>query len=307
MKVARVSPGAASGIKVGFVDEARSQVLDASQVCTELQVPIDASTAVEVVRYNTETEGSLSRALINLSDFGANRWPIDSVTFHAPIESGSLRDFIAFKQHISTVLGVLGKASEIPAAWYEMPVYYKGNYRTLMGHEQLLYWPRFTEQLDYELELACVVGTEGIGISEENAPKHIGGYCIMNDWSARDIQLREGSVGMGPSKGKDFGTSLGPWLVTPDEFDGANARMVARIDGEVWSDGKFSDIHWSFAQMIAHVSMDERVYPGDILGSGTVGGGCGLELNRWLKPGNVVELEITGLGVLRNRVVRVFK
>ncbi len=109
---------------------------------------------------------------------------------------------------------------------------------------------------------------------------------------------------MGPSKGKDFATSVGPWLVTPDEFNPEDARMTARINGELWSDGNIGQIHWSFPKMIAHTSMDETVYPGDILGSGTVGGGCGLELDRWLQPGDVVELEVEGIGVLRNRVVR---
>ena len=196
---------------------------------------------------------------------------------------------------------------EIPPAWYDLPVYYKGNHRTLGGHDEFVYWPRFSEQMDYELELACIIGKEGIDIPVEHADQYIGGYCIMNDWSARDIQMKEMSVGLGPAKGKDFATSMGPWLVTPDEFDPATARMVARVNGEVWSDGQYSTVHWSFAQMLAHVSMDEAVYPGDVFGSGTVGFGCGLEHGRWLQPGNLVELEITGLGVLRNRLVRVFK
>ena len=161
--------------------------------------------------------------------------------------------------------------------------------------------------MDYELELACIIGKEGIDIPVEHADQYIGGYCIMNDWSARDIQMKEMSVGLGPAKGKDFATSMGPWLVTPDEFDPSTARMVARVNGEVWSDGQYSTVNWSFGQMLAHVSMDEAVYPGDVFGSGTVGFGCGLEHGRWLQPGNVVELEITGLGVLRNRLVRVFK
>ena len=156
--------------------------------------------------------------------------------------------------------------------------------------------------MDYELELACVIGKEGTDISEDGAAAHVGGYTVMNDWSARDIQMEEMSVGLGPAKGKDFATSLGPWLVTPDEFNPADARMTARINGEVWSDGNIGQIHWSFAQMIAHASMDETLYPGDVLGSGTVGGGCGLELDRWLQSGDVVELEVEGIGVLRNRV-----
>ena len=196
------------------------------------------------------------------------------------------------------------RGADVPEAWYRMPVYYKGNYRSLLGHDQLLTWPRYSQRMDYELELACVIGKEGIDINEDGAEAYIGGYTVMNDWSARDIQMEEMSVGLGPAKGKDFATSLGPWVVTPDEFNPADARMTARINGELWSDGNIESIHWSFPQMIAHASMDETLYPGDVLGSGTVGGGCGLELNRWLEPGDVVELEVEGIGTLRTQVTR---
>ena len=167
-----------------------------------------------------------------------------------------------------------------------------------------MYWPRYTRQLDYELELACVIGREGRDLGAEEAPAWIAGYTVMNDWSARDIQRSEMAVRLGPAKGKDFATSLGPCLVTPDELDPRNLKMIARINGEVWSQGNAGSSHWTFPQMISHVSMDETIYPGDVFGSGTVGGGSGLELDRWLKPGDVVELEIQGIGVLRNRVVR---
>ena len=305
MKIARVRLPGQQGPTIGLVDEARSEILDAGQVIQQLGLAVDASTAVELVRHNTEHAGALSNAVKDLSRFSATRWPIDSLRFLAPIEAGSLKDFLAFEVHLSNARK--RNNMEIPPAWYELPVYYKGNHRTLGGHDEFVYWPRFSEQMDYELELACIIGKEGIDIPVEHADQYIGGYCIMNDWSARDIQMKEMSVGLGPAKGKDFATSMGPWLVTPDEFDPATARMVARVNGEVWSDGQYSTVHWSFAQMLAHVSMDEAVYPGDVFGSGTVGFGCGLEHGRWLQPGNLVELEITGLGVLRNRLVRVFK
>ena len=305
MKIARVRLPGQQGPTIGLVDEARSEILDAGQVIQQLGLAVDASTAVELVRHNTEQAGALSNAVKDLSPFSATRWPIDSLRFLAPIEAGSLKDFLAFEVHLSNARK--RNNLEIPPAWYDLPVYYKGNHRTLGGHDEFVYWPRFSEQMDYELELACIIGKEGIDIPVEHADQYIGGYCIMNDWSARDIQMKEMSVGLGPAKGKDFATSMGPWLVTPDEFDPATARMVARVNGEVWSDGQYSTVHWSFPQMIAHISMDEAVYPGDVLGSGTVGFGCGLEHGRWLQPGNLVELEITGLGVLRNRLVRVFK
>ena len=305
MKIARVRLPGEQGPTIGLVDEPNAQILDAQQVVQQLGLPVDASTALELVRYNTETGGALSETTKDLSRFNATRWSVDSLRFLAPIEAASLKDFLAFEVHLSNARK--RNNLEIPPAWYELPVYYKGNHRTLGGHDEFVYWPRFSEQMDYELELACIVGKEGSDVPVEHADQYIGGYCIMNDWSARDIQAKEMSVGLGPAKGKDFCTTLGPWLVTPDEFDPATARMVARVDGEVWSDGQYSTVNWNFPQMIAHVSMGERVYPGDVLGSGTVGFGCGLEHGRWLRPGHLVELEITGLGVLRNRLVRVFK
>jgi 2-keto-4-pentenoate hydratase/2-oxohepta-3-ene-1,7-dioic acid hydratase in catechol pathway len=296
------APNTPGEAKVGLVDLAQGHIVDAALVLAQAGVGVLLPRAVDIIAYNTEMGGVLSRDLKDLSRFDAPRWDLAEVTYLPCIEAGSLRDFIAFEQHIKTVRGQRG--IEVPPAWYEMPVYYKGNYRTLMGHQQPLNWPRYTEKLDYELELACIVGKQGIDIPAEEAEGYIGGYAVLNDWSARDIQMREGSVGLGPSKGKDFGTAIGPWLVTPDEFNPKNARMTARINGELWSDSNIGKIHWSFPQMIAHVSMEETIYPGDILGSGTAGGGCGLELDRWLKPGDVVELEVEGLGVLRNKVVR---
>lgn len=226
-----------------------------------------------------------------------------AVRLKAPLpRPASLRDFLAFEVH--TKAGFARRGEPIPEAWYQMPVYYKGNHRAIVGPDEDVRWPRYTQQLDYELELACVIGREGRDVTVEEAPAYIAGYTVMNDWSARDIQRSEMAVRLGPAKGKDFATSLGPYLVTPDELDPRNLRMIARINGEVWSEGNSGSSHWTFPQMIGHVSMEETIYPGDVFGSGTVGGGSGLELDRWLKPGDVVELEIEGIGVLRNRVVR---
>ena len=214
----------------------------------------------------------------------------------------SLRDFIAFEDHIAATSKKRGQP--IPPEWYKAPVYYKGNHRTIMGPDEDLAWPLETTKLDYELELACVIGRKGKDISERQAEDYIAGYTIMNDFSARDIQFQEMACRLGPAKGKDFATALGPCLVTPDEIADLGAlTMIARVNGEEWSRGRFGTIHWSFAQMIAHVSRGETIYPGDVFGSGTVGGGCGLELDRYLKPGDMVELEIQPIGVLRTRVV----
>ena len=303
MKVMRFELPASPGqTRVGFVDLTNSTVVDAAAVLSHVGVEIPLMRGVDIIAYNTEKPGALARELRDLGKYDGPRWRLNVVSYRPPIEAGSLRDFIAFEKHIKTLRNKRG--AEVPPAWYQMPVYYKGNPRSLIGHDQPVNWPRYTEQLDFELEMACILGKEGRDVAETGAEAFIGGYAVLNDWSARDIQYLEMSVGLGPSKGKDFATSLGPWVVTPDEFNPRNARMTARINGELWSDGNIGQIHWSFPQMIAHVSMDETVYPGDIFGSGTVGGGCGAELDRWIQPGDVVELEVEGIGLLRNRVVR---
>jgi 2-keto-4-pentenoate hydratase/2-oxohepta-3-ene-1,7-dioic acid hydratase in catechol pathway len=229
-------------------------------------------------------------------------YPSDHVQIAAPLPNPpSLRDFIAFEEHIAATSKKRGQP--IPPEWYKAPVYYKGNHRTIIGPDEDLPWPLNTTKLDYELELACVIGSKGRDISERDAHHYIAGYTIMNDFSARDIQFQEMACRLGPAKGKDFATALGPSLVTPDDITDLGAlTMVARVNGEEWSRGCFGTIHWSFSQMIAHVSRGETLYPGDVFGSGTVGGGCGLEMDRYLKPGDVVELEIEPIGVLRTRV-----
>jgi 2-keto-4-pentenoate hydratase/2-oxohepta-3-ene-1,7-dioic acid hydratase in catechol pathway len=150
-----------------------------------------------------------------------------------------------------------------------------------------------------------VIGKTGRTIPAEGARQYIAGFTVMNDFSARDIQRREVRVRLGPAKGKDWCTAMGPVLVTPDEIgDPYNLAMTARVNGEEWSRGNTSSIHWKFEQMIEFLSRDQTIYPGDVLGSGTVGTGCGLELDRWVKPGDVLELEIEKIGILRNRVIR---
>lgn len=224
------------------------------------------------------------------------------VTLTAPLPNpASLRDFIAFEEHIAATSKRRGQP--IPPEWYKAPVYYKGNHRTIIGPDHHLPWPLNTHKLDYELELACIIGRKGLDITERDAAHYIAGYTIMNDFSARDIQFQEMACRLGPAKGKDFATAIGPCIVTPDEIpDMAALRMIARINGEIWSEGRFGTIHWSFSQMIEHVSRGESIYPGDLFGSGTVGGGCGLELDRYLKPGDVVELEIQPVGILRTTI-----
>ena len=273
------------------------------------QVP---ATMLEFLEGGPSTMAAARRAVDYAVMLGpSSKGPSDETIFYqsagvqiaAPLlNPPSLRDFIAFEEHIAATSKKRGQP--IPPEWYKAPVYYKGNHRTIIGPDEDLPWPLHTTKLDYELELACVMGCKGKDIAEREAQDYIAGYTIMNDFSARDIQFQEMACRLGPAKGKDFATALGPCLVTPDEIEDLSAlTMLARVNGEEWSRGRFGTIHWSFPQMIAHVSRDEMLYPGDVFGSGTVGGGCGLEMDRYLNPGDVVELEIQPIGVLRTRVV----
>ena len=207
----------------------------------------------------------------------------------------SIRDFMAFEEHVRNARAHRGQ--EVPPAWYEIPVFYFSNPAAVYRDGDDVPRPADTSALDYELELACVVGADG-------RPE---GFTIMNDWSARDLQAKEMQVGLGPAKGKDFATSLGPVLVSPDELPAdLDMRAVARVNGEIRTESRTGGMHWSWDQLLdAAARNTPGLSPGDVLGSGTVGGGCILEHGdgRWLEAGDLVELEIEGIGVLRNRVV----
>jgi fumarylacetoacetate (FAA) hydrolase len=246
----------------------------------------------------------------------AQTYRLSDVTLLAPIpEPPTMRDFYAFEQHVKTARA--GRGLEMIPAWYEVPIFYFTNTGEIYGPESTVPYPVGSSALDFELELACVIGREGRDIPAEEASNYIAGYMVMNDWSARDFQMRDMQLNLGPGKGKDFATSLGPWLVTPDELagrrliSGAEERydltMVARVNGREVSRGNFKDIYYSFPQMIAWASRNTRLRVGDVLGSGTVGTGCILEIGTekqpWLQRNDVVELEIDGLGILRNAIV----
>ena len=221
-------------------------------------------------------------------------YPLDGVRLLAPVSRPpSIRDFYAFEAHVRRARELRG-AGPPPPEWYELPAFYFSNPAAVYGPDDTIPFPAGVEELDYELELAAVIGADG----------EIGGFTIMNDWSARDLQRAEMAVGLGPSKGKDFATSLGPVLVTVDELDGSGLEMVARVNGEERSRGNSRDMHHRWSAIVAHAARNTRLVPGDVLGSGTVGTGCILEHGdgRWLRPGDVVELDIEGIGVLRNTV-----
>jgi 2-keto-4-pentenoate hydratase/2-oxohepta-3-ene-1,7-dioic acid hydratase in catechol pathway len=232
------------------------------------------------------------------------RYRPDEIRLLTPLpDARSLRDFFAFEKHVK--LGFEKRGEPMPKEWYEMPVYYQTGHHNLVGPDQDVLWPSFTDKFDYELELAVIIGRDGRNIPTAEARHYIAGYTILNDFSARDIQRREMKVRLGPAKGKHWSSGVGPWMVTPDEIgDPYSLTMVARVNGEEWSRGNSSEMHWKFEQMIEFLSQDDSIYPGDILGSGTVGTGCGLELDRWVQPGDVIELEIEKIGVLCNRVKR---
>jgi 2-keto-4-pentenoate hydratase/2-oxohepta-3-ene-1,7-dioic acid hydratase in catechol pathway len=239
--------------------------------------------------------------------FGARtRYGSDEVRLLAPLTRPRvLRDFLTFEGHMNQAFKALGRTEPISPLWYEVPAYYKGDPDTVVGHDAEVPIPTYCEKFDFELELAIVIGRRGKDIAKADASRYIAGYTIWNDFSARDQQMKEGPLGMGPSKAKDFdcGNALGPYVVTADELDPSNLRMRARVNGETWTDSSSAGRQFSFEDLVAHVSQSETIHPGEVWGSGTVTGGSGLELGRWLKAGDVIELEIEGIGVLRNRIV----
>ena len=207
----------------------------------------------------------------------------------------SIRDFMAFEEHIKNARGNRGQ--EVPAAWYEIPVFYFTNPGAVYRDGDQIPKPSETQMLDYELELACVIGADG-------RPE---GYTIMNDFSARDLQGLEMPVGLGPAKGKDFATALGPVLVSPDELpDDLDMRAIARVNGEVRTDTRTGAMHYGWERLIETAARNTPgLIAGEVIGSGTVGRGCILEHGdgRWLAPGDEIELEIEGIGILHNRIV----
>jgi fumarylacetoacetate (FAA) hydrolase len=234
-------------------------------------------------------------------------------TLHSPIlRPTSLRDAYAFETHVKTANKNRGR--EVPEEWYKFPVFYFTNPANVFGPEDEIPYPAYTQEMDYELEIAAVIGKPGRDITAAEAPRHILGFTIFNDWSARDVQRDEMKVGLGPGKGKDFASSLGPCIVTMDELAKRATKrpavfdmeMRARVNGKEMSRGNFKDIYWSFGDILEHISKSVTLMPGDVIGSGTVGTGCLLELTKakgpWLQPGDEIELEIDGIGVLKNTV-----
>ncbi|MER6212135.1 fumarylacetoacetate hydrolase family protein [Streptomyces sp. NPDC001642] len=242
--------------------------------------------------------------------------PLDPRHLFAPIPTPpSVRDFMAFEEHVVTSSAALGL--EVDPDWYEIPVFYFSNPAAVHGPEADVRISPGSSMFDYELEIAAVVGTGGSDLHPDKAADHIAGYMLLCDWSARDLQAREMRQSLGPAKGKDSATSFGPFLVTPDELaDRASGNaydigMRAYRNGELYSSGNLADLYWSFGQMLAYASRGTRLVPGDVIGSGTVGTGCVLELSRvhgveefpFLEPGDTVRLEADRLGAIESTML----
>ena len=243
--------------------------------------------------------------------------PLEEAVLLAPLEPASLRDFVTFEEHIEGMVLLAGPDATIAPEWYEAPTFYFSNTASIVGPFDDVAVPPGSNALDFELEVAAIVGRPGRDLTAEAARNHISGYTVLNDWSARDLQAREMKVLLGPAKGKDFASTLGPWIVTADELepyrrdDRLHLELEVRVNGTKIGDDTLANMAWSFEEMLAYASRGTQVVVGDVLGSGTCGTGCLAEL--WgrrgrfepppLGPGDVVEMTVEGIGTIRNRVV----
>ena len=268
----------------------------------DLVVPVDG-VVTELARRATREPGWVAPA-------AGDPFPLAGATLLAPVDPpGAFRDFYAFERHVATARA--GRGLAMDPGWYERPVFYFSNPASLLGPGAAVAAPPRSEALDFELELAWVVGDDLRGGDLEAAARSIVGFTVMNDWSARDVQRQEMAQSLGPAKGKDFATSLGPVLVTADELDPTAGRMTATVNGRLCSEADLSECWWSLAEMTAYAAEGSLVRAGDLFGTGTCGTGCILELSLthgadahpWLRPADTVALTIEGIGTLQNSVV----
>ena len=297
---------------VGVVDTSRGQVLDLSRAAAAGGAP--EPTFASMLDLIDAGEAGLRKARAV-----AAAWPVAcaqalaATVLLSPLpQPRQMRDCLVFEEHLINATRTWEKRTGKPGnpispVWYQRPTWYKCNRLSVVGHGTDVQWPPFSELMDYELELACVIGQRGRDLTRDNALSHIFGFTIFNDFSARDTQMVERPLGMGPMKGKDFDTGhvLGPWIVTTDEIgDPHHLNLEVRVNGERRGGGNSSTMHHKFNDILAFISQAETLHPGEVIASGTVGTGCGLEIDRFLEPGDVVELEIEKIGILRNRIVR---
>ncbi len=294
------------------VDTKRGLLLDIAQAALALG-NANAPFATMLDLIDADTAG------LDQARAAAEKWPdeasfaLSGVKLLSPLPvPRQIRDCLVFEEHLTNSMAqwerMTGRPSlPIPQAWYTRPTYYKGNVYSVVGHEADITWPSYSEQMDYELELACITGRKGKDVPPERALAHVFGYTIFNDFSARDLQGVERPFGMGPMKSKDFDTGnvFGPWIVTPDEIgDPHKLDMEVRLNGKRVGGGNSSKMHHKFDFIVSFMTLAETVYPGTVIASGTVGTGSGFESNSFLKPDDVIELEIEKIGILRNKIVR---
>jgi len=315
----------------GLLSDGRTVVfLDQAAVLQQGSTPPEFAQMIDLLRAG---QAGMQNALRVIDWAEANRpetclAPLDQVRLAAPVpRPESLRDCLSYERHLTQAMSTVARQKwraapwlntfcaklfrrpflRPPAVWYERPLYYKGNPRSVVGHGADVHWPAYAKRLDFELEFGVFLGREGKNIAPAEAETYIAGYSLFNDFSARDMQLREMQGRLGPAKGKDFdtGNAIGPYLVTPDEIpDPYDLTMRVRVNDQVWSETHSGDIQHRLPEIISFISQDETLHPGDFLAVGTLPGGCGLELNRWIQVGDVVSLECEELGVLKNRIVR---
>jgi 2-keto-4-pentenoate hydratase/2-oxohepta-3-ene-1,7-dioic acid hydratase in catechol pathway len=220
-----------------------------------------------------------------------------------PLRPRRIKDYLVYEEHKKKSMARRGMT--MPDLWYRMPTYTNRNICGLADPGDEIAWPAYSKKLDFEFELAVVIGRRGRDVKAEDAHRYIAGFTIFNDFSARDVQADEGSIGAGVGKSKDFdqGNVLGPCIVTSDEIDGADIDMILRVDGEEWARGHTRGMKFSWGEIIENAARGETIYPGDVFASGTMDNGCCLELERWFEPGAMIEMEAKGIGILKNRVV----
>lgn len=293
--------------EIDGVFDSKAKAQEVSPISLSDYLKAYQESAIEVLHETVDLFKELSAKGIlktnDLADLSFDMRDDSSVSLTLPLDKiNCYRDFYAHEKHVAK--GFEKRGEPVPKEWYEIPAYYKGPTTGFMGTDDIIPWPSYTKKLDYELEFGLVIAKDGINIKAENALDHVFGYTVFNDISARDIQKKEMAIRLGPAKGKDFCSIVGPVIITADEFEGRepDLKMTATVNGQLWSEGRTADAYYSWAQMIEHASKEEWILSTDFLGSGTVGTGCGLELDKWIQPGDILELEIERIGKLKNIV-----
>ena len=278
-----------------------------------INIPLTLHKALEKWDQNFRLLKALDSKLSDF-DIGSFSYKESDLTILPPIiNPPAFRDFYAFEQHVKAARKL--RKLDMHPDWYKIPIFYFSNPNCCYGHGENIPYPNGTTELDFELEFAVIIGNGGSNINSSEANKVIAGYTILNDWSSRNLQREEMPMSLGPAKGKDFASSFGPYMVTPDEIESAwkddgklHLQMTCHVNGKKVSDGNTNDLYHSFGDMIERASMNTKLIPGEYIGSGTVGTGCILELRPenaggWLKKGDIVTLEIERLGILENKIV----